>query len=41
MSDSLSRCWHGIERPVAPVVLAAILVPVSIIGFAIVLGVWW
>ena len=41
MSDSLSRYWHGIERPVLPVVLAAVLVPVSIIGFAIWLGVWW
>ena len=41
MSDDPSRYRFGIEEPVFPVILAAVLVPVSIIGFAIVLGVWW
>lgn len=41
MSDSPDRYWLGIEKPVAPVILAAVLVPVSIIGFAVTLGAWW
>lgn len=41
VSDDPSRYWLGIEKPIAPVILAAVLVPVSIIGFAIWLGVWW
>ncbi|WP_268788355.1 hypothetical protein [Mycolicibacterium conceptionense] len=41
MSDSPNRYWHDIEKPIAPVIVAALLVPVAIIGFAIWLGAWW
>lgn len=41
MSDDPSRYHFGIEEPVCPVILAALLVPTAIIGFAIALGVWW
>lgn len=41
MSDDPSRYWLGIEKPVAPVILAAVLAPAAITGFAIWLGLWW
>lgn len=35
MSDDPSNYWLGIEKPVLPVILAAVLVPAAISGFAI------
>lgn len=41
MSDDPSRYKFGIEEPILPVILAALLVPVGIIAFAITLGLLW
>ncbi|WP_458317094.1 hypothetical protein [Mycolicibacterium brisbanense] len=41
MSDSPDRYIFGIEKPVLPVILAAIALPTMLIGFAITLGIWW
>lgn len=41
MSDDPSRYQFGVEEPIWPVIVAAILTPVSIIGFAIALRMLW
>lgn len=41
MSDDSSRYIFGIEKPVLPVILAAIALPTVLFGFAIALGLWW